>query len=197
MRSFLFALGLSAFSLMALGQDKAVHRLLIHPSSKVTINGKTNVNKYQCVIPKYNGADTLVLTAERGKGAFFQKGKAKLNASEFDCGMQVITKDFSKTLETDKYPYIEIDFRSFERVPTYESSLEKFKGKLVITLVDKSVPAEVRCSIIKDEKGFIHLRGKHHFKFSDFGLKPPSKMGGMIKVDEKIAVEFHLVLLKQ
>ena len=182
---------------MAFAQDKVVQRLLIHPSSEVKINGKTNVSKYQCVIPRYNNADTLVLTAERGKGAFFQKGKAKLNASEFDCGMAVITKDFSKTLETDKYPYIEINFNSFERVPKYETSPEKFKGKLVVTLVDKSVPAEVRCSIVKDEKGFIHLRGKHDFKFSDFGLTPPSKMGGMIKVEEKITVEFHLVLLKQ
>lgn len=152
------------------------------------------MNKFQCVIKEYTGTDTLLLTAERGKGAHFKKGLAKLNASGFDCGMNVITNDFRESIQSDKYPHIKINFISFERVPKYETTEEKFKGKLTITLGDVAVPCELRCSIVKDEKNLIHLRGKRTFKFSDFNLKPPTKMMGAIKVDENITVNFHLVL---
>lgn len=168
--------------------------LVVHPSSSVTINGKTNVNKFTCAIAAYTGTDTLMLTAVRGKGASFKRGLVKLNAPGFDCGMNVITKDFRESIQSDTYPYIKINFISFERVPKYETTEEKFNGKLTITLADVAVPCDVRCSIIKDEKNLIHLRGKRAFKFSDFNLEPPTKMMGAIKVDENIIVNFHLVL---
>lgn len=175
-------------------QNKITDHLIVHSSSTITIKGKTNINKYACAIEKYLGSDTLLLTAERGKGATFKRGIVKLNASGFDCGMNVITKDFRESIQSDKYPSIQINFISFERVPKFETTAEKFKGNLTITLADVAVPAEVRCSIIKDEKDLIHLNGQHTFKFSDFNLEPPTKMMGAIKVDEEIIVNFHLVM---
>jgi len=194
MKSFFFASITSLLTSLVSTQDKITEYLIVHSSSTVTIDGKTNVNKYQCAIEEYKGNDTLLLTAVRGKGAQFKKGVVKLNASAFNCAMNVITKDFRESIQSDTYPYIQINFISFERVPKYEATEEKFKGKLTITLAEVAVPAEVRCSIIKDEKNLIHLRGKRTFKFSDFNLVPPTKMMGAIKVDENITVNFHLVL---
>ncbi len=178
-------------------QAGITHRLVVLPLSTLTIVGKTNVNKYQCAIASYSGADTLSLKAERGKGAVFTKGLVKLKTSGFDCGMKVMTEDFAKTIEADTYPFITIGFISFERVPRYEKTAEEFKGKIKISLANKTVPVEVRCSIVKDEKGYIHLTGSRDFKFSDFGLEPPSRMMGMVKVDENLTVDFHLVLIQQ
>lgn len=179
-------------------QDKdTIYRLVVHPTSSITIAGSTNVNKYQCVIGKYTGSDTLLLTAERGKGAYFKKGLVKLEASRFDCEKNVITKDFAETIQATKYPYITINFTSFERAPEFEESEEPFKGKLNITLGNVSVPCEVRCRIVKDKNNLIHLKGWHLFKFSDFKLEAPTKMMGLIKVEEMITVDFHLVLVNQ
>jgi hypothetical protein len=198
MRKVLFVFAANLLLGAAYAQEnKIIHRLAIHPSSTVSINGKTNVNKYDCAIAGYKGSDTLLLTAERGKGAYFKKGLARLDASAFECNMKVITKDMAETIQSDKHPYIEINFLSFERVPKYEATEEKFKGNLTIKLADVAVPCEVRCSIVKDEKGLIHLRGRHNFKFSDFRLEAPSKMMGMVKVEEKITVNFHMVLVRQ
>ncbi|SMO76565.1 YceI family protein [Solitalea koreensis] len=198
MRNFLFIFIACLWSFLGFGQeDKTrIHRLAIHPSSTVTINGKTNVNKYKCTIDKYKGSDTLLLMAEQGKGAYFKKGLVKLQTSAFECNMKAITKDFAKTIQSDKYPYIEINFISFEREPKYEATEEKFKGDITITLAGVTVPCELRCSIVKDAKGLIHLQGQHGFNFSDFNLKAPSRVMGMVKVDEKIIVNFHLVLIK-
>jgi hypothetical protein len=189
---FLFLLGLLSSSTS--DGDDTIYRLAIHPSSSVTVRGSTNVNKFQCLIQKYTGKDTLLLTAERGKGAYFQRGNVKLEAALFDCEKHVITKDFAETIHAKKYPYITINFISLERLPEFAQTEEPFKGKLMVTLANVSAPAEVRCRIVKDKNNLIHLRGWHLFKFSDFKLETPTKMMGLIKVDELITVDFHMVL---
>jgi hypothetical protein len=40
----------------------------------------------------------------------------------------------------------------------------------------------------------LRLNGHRQVLFSDFGLTPPRKLAGMIKVEEQIDVRFQLVL---
>jgi len=174
-----------------------IHRLVVQPTSSVTINGKTNVNSFQCAINKYSGTDTLVLRQEKpGVKPIFTQGAVSLAATTFDCGMNVMTKDFLKTINATKYPNIIIEFVSFEKLPRYQPKEERFKTNMKISLASASRNFEVTCSITKDEAGYVHLKGGKDFNFSDFGLKPPSRMAGMVKVKEKIDVNFHLILLR-
>ncbi len=192
---FIFVL-LSVTGFAQPDEKDIIHTLAVHSLSTLSISGKSNVNKYECVIAQYTGSDTLLLKAERGKGAYFTKGLVNLEAAKFDCGMGIITRDFVGTIDADQYPFIIIEFISFERMPQYEMTEEKFTGKLTITLAHATKPFEIRCSIVKGEDGFIHLKGNHKVKFSDFNLKPPTKMMGTIKADEKLNIRFHLVLQK-
>jgi hypothetical protein len=197
MKNLFFLFLLATLSSSTSDGDDTIYRLAILPSSSVTIRGSTNVNKFQCMIGKYSGRDTLLLTAERGKGAYFKRGKVKLEASLFDCEKHVITKDFAETIQAKKYPSITINFISLERLPEFAKTEEPFMGELMITLANVAVPAEVRCRIVKDKNNLIHLRGWHLFKFSDFKLEAPTKMMGLIRVDELITVDFHMVLEMQ
>ena len=191
-----FFLILPLLASLSLEAQVSTFYLAVKPASTLTVQGKTNVNKYTCAIDRYNGSDTLVIKGEKGKGAIFTKGVVKLQATEFDCNINVITKDFQNTIDAEKFPYIVIDFISFAQEPTFQTTKEKFKGKLILSLAGKSKAVEIRCAITKDEKGDFHLTGHKDFTFSDFGLKPPSKMLGTIKVQEKITVNFHLVIQK-
>jgi len=172
-----------------------IHRLIVLPASKLSIDGKTNVNSFTCSIAKYTGTDTLVLQ-EGGKKIrpVFVKGSVGLDASTFDCGMAIMTSDFRKTVKSEEYPAIVIDFISFERAPSYAQGEEKFKGILKISLAGVTKLFEVDCSIETKPSGMIHLMGGRAFTFADFGLKPPSRMMGTIKVQEELNVKFHLVL---
>lgn len=173
-----------------------VHRFIVLPQSKLSIDGKTNVNSFTCAIAKYAGTDTLVLH-EGGKNVrpVFVKGSVGLDASTFDCGMGIMTSDFRKTIKSDVYPAIVIDFISFERTPSYKKEgIDKFKGILKISLAGATRLFEVDCSIDTQPSGLIHLKGERNFTFADFGLKPPTRMMGTIKVQEELNVKFHLVL---
>lgn len=173
-----------------------IHRLIVQPSSRLTIDGKTNVNAFQCAITQYFGKDTLVLQeGPRNRRPVFKKGFVGLEASSFDCGMQVMTNDFGKTIKANKYPVVSIEFVSFERIPRYDGAEEKFKGKLKISLGGVTKPFEMNCTIETESSGVIHLKGGRDFTFSDFNLEPPSKMMGLVKVQDDLKVNFHLVLL--
>lgn len=177
------------------GDANLVHRFIVLPASKLSIDGKTNVNSFTCAIAKYFGTDTLVLH-EGGKNVrpVFVKGSVGLDASTFDCGMAIMTSDFRKTIKSEVYPTIVIDFISFERNPSYKEGEEKFIGILKISLAGVTKLFEVNCAIETKPNGLIHLKGGRQFTFADFGLKPPTRMMGAIKVQEDLNVNFHLVL---
>lgn len=172
-----------------------VHRFIVLPESKLTIDGKTNVNAFQCAITKYTGKDTLVLEeGGRNRRPVFRKGYVGLEASSFDCGMKVMTNDFGKTIKAKEYPVVSIEFISFERAPKYGAE-ETFKGKLKIALGGVTKTFDMNCTIAVKSSGHIHLLGSRDFTFSDFNLEAPSKMMGMVKVNDALKVNFHLVLL--
>jgi len=172
-----------------------VHRMIVQPSSTLSIEGKTNINSYKCAISRYAGSDTLVIhEGGRNIRPVFVKGAVVLDASSFDCGLRLMTSDFHKAINSKVYPSIVIDFISFEKMPTYASAPEKFKGILKISLGGVTNLFEVNCAIEADSTGIIHLTGGRDFLFSDFKLTPPTRMLGAIKVREALKVSFHLKL---
>jgi hypothetical protein len=171
-----------------------IHRLIVQPASKLTIDGKTNVNAFQCAITQYLGQDTLVLLEGKNKRPVFTKGFVGLEAAGFDCGMQVMTNDFRKTIKSKEFPVVSIEFISFEKAPKYGVE-EEFKGKMKISLAGLTKPFEMTCTIKAESTGYIHLKGGRRFTFSDFNLEAPSHMMGLVKVHNDLDVSFHLVLL--
>lgn len=167
--------------------------MIVQPASAITIDGESNINKFRCTSAQYDGKDTLVLKVV-GRKAVFERGVVKLKATGFDCGMKPITKDFAETISAEEFPFITIDFISLEEVPQFKSKEERYAGKLKLTLAAVSKTVEIKCGFQKDEQDLIHLRGAYNFTFSDFKLEAPRKMGGLIKVHEKLKVNFHLVL---
>jgi hypothetical protein len=171
-----------------------LHRFIVQPESTLIVAGKTNVNTFQCTT-LYCGRDTLVLR-EGGAGSkpIFLKGNVKLDAEAFSCGMQLMTNDFNKTIKAKEHPAIAIDFISFERTPVYGCTEERFKGKMNISLAGITKTFDVDCSIEAKSNGIIYLRGNRVFEFADFSLTAPSRMMGMVKVEDKLEVKFNLAL---
>lgn len=172
-----------------------IHRFIVQPDSQLIIDGKTNVNSFRCSINRYPGKDTLVLQ-EGGplRRPVFLKGSVALPASHFDCGLRVMTSDFSTTIKAKDHPYIVINFKTFERLPNYKLDEDKFKGTMTISLGGASKVFDIDCIIEAKSSGFIHLRGSRKFLFSDFHLVPPEKMMGLIRIEQELTVIFNLVL---
>lgn len=144
--------------------------LILHAQENyVQINGSTNVNKFQCINKK--------IKAETGVYSFSDKTLPNIvmKVNDFDCGNRLMTKDFQKTLASDRYPEMIIKFLSFAK-----------NQKNFIAVVEVRMMNQYRKYNVEFFYENNRLIGRKNVKFSDFNIVPPKRMGGMIVVKDDL-----------
>ena len=181
----ILALAASSFS------EKGVW--IIDAESQLTIQGSTNVNDFTCKINYCTGTDTLqYIESPSTRQLRFTKSRMTVPIRSFDCGAKPISKDFWKTLKSDTYPSLEINFISLQNV--FFKDNEEITGVVDITLAGVTTRYTVCYKVTSKDNGEILLKGEHAVNFSDFNLEAPKKLKGLIKVKEVLNVQFNLVL---
>lgn len=165
---------------------------IIGAGTKLAIQGSTNVNKFTCRFDYYYGSDTLQYLRNYLSGKLnFSNNRMIIPVHSFDCGAKQISNDFRKTLKAESYPELMIAFRSLENPFNQNDCF--IDGVIDITLAGVTTTYTVRY-MVRLEKNTIFLNGTHPVNFSDFRLEAPTKLQGLIKVEEVLNVEFNLVL---
>lgn len=171
-------------------------RWVIDPSSRLVIYGNTNVNRFVCSTDCYTQKDTLEYKENtNSSGITFFKNVMVIPVESFSCGNELITKDFRITLNAEKHPNLRVEFISLESSGHLFNG-NRVAGKVKITLAGVSRFFQVQYIVGQDsKKNTLTLIGKQSVCFSDFQLKAPTKMMGLIKVEEEMEVEFQLRLI--
>ncbi|MCX6206480.1 MAG: YceI family protein [Bacteroidetes bacterium] len=172
--------------------NKAVWVVL--QGSSLSVNGTTNINTFQCDINNYSLPDTLTLIKSVPKGQLLpMNGKLSLEIEAFDCHNRMMTADLRKTLKAKTYPMLIVKFISINSFPDFKNPT-KISGLVDISLSGVNKRFEINYVFTGDEKQDVHLKGNQKIHFSDFNLVPPSKLGGVIKANDELLVEFKLHL---
>jgi hypothetical protein len=139
---------------------------------------------------EYVKPDTLRALMEQGKTryAFTSNSDLSVEIRRFDCHHKYITSDFRKMLKADVYPCLVIRFLSLDEI----RSGMVVKGQVLVELAGKKKVMDVSYSCIQSTPDQFRLRGVRVMKFSDFALEPPRKIGGLIRINEEIKVNFNL-----
>lgn len=176
------------------GNVTNIIRWVIQPQSNLQINGKSNVNTFQCGITEFLHTDTLVYTHnDPGQQAARLKGTVVIDINRFDCGHKFITSDLRKTLKADENPNLLIRFVSMDKFIQGQGT-QPIKGIVEIELAGIKKQYEVSYVLQNHNTAQVQLMGSRTILFSDFHLKPPSRLAGLIKVAEEITVQFQLML---
>ncbi len=138
------------------------------------INGSTNINTFKCINKTFKTPSGTSFS-ERLPGY-------NLQVNEFDCFNKIMTKDFQKTLSSDKYPYLIIKILKFTK------SQNAYYAVVEVLMMNRSKNYNV---IFTLENG--KYIGRKNVKFSEFNIQPPKKMGGMIVVKDDLDLIFSLV----
>lgn len=151
------------------------------------VNGTTNVNKFSCLVKDYANPDTLVFYQNNS-----MSGAVSLPVLSFDCMSAPMTDGLRKALNAKTFPRLVITFLSISKYPALQSTEELISGVVNIELAGKMKKISVSYRIFMDPQQVIHLIGKQTIRFSEFGLTAPRKLGGMIKTDDQLDVEFNI-----
>ncbi len=170
-------------------QEREVRWILTGYSS-VKVNGSTNINKFSCSIPTYSRTDTLsIKQAEPGSRVLKMSGTMRLRIDAFDCHQAMMTADLRKTLKYKEFPELLIRFISMDSYPGYRNE-GTVNGQVAIELAGKAKRFDVAYKYLPSANGNLVLTGRKQVRFSDFEIIAPRKLGGMIKTDDVLDVEF-------
>ena len=168
---------------------------LVNKNSSLWVDGKTNINSFSCLIQNYNKYDTITFEVKKTiLNQFKTIGRLDLTVGEFDCKLQIMTKDLQKTFKSKEYPFMYIKFTFFSNLPSTLLKNQVIKGNAEITLVGKTRKYEIEYIVYSGGNNEIELTGSRQVLFSEFDLKAPSKLGGIIKVKDELEVEVNLQL---
>jgi hypothetical protein len=161
--------------------------------SRLEILGATNINEFHCLSVGYGGEDIMKEDCSQASGSSSLSGEIVMKSSGFDCHNAMMTRDFAKAVKANEFPEISIRFIGLKENPSRKNVLF---GKVEITLAGEARIYTVSCVVKEESEKSKHLKGTRTFYFSDFGLQPPQKLFGAVKVKDAVSVDFHLKLKK-
>jgi hypothetical protein len=195
MRMFIFSI-LVCFAISLTASNKEVFFYWsVVGSSSLEIHGTTNVNDFKCASGYFQGNDRLIQrwNTEMGDRAIF--GKLHLDATGFDCNNRMMNKDFQKTIHSDQYPFIKVEFLELKEANRHGQS-GKASGWVEISMAGTKKKYPILCDLIMLDDDYNLLKGSQTLRFSDFGLEPPQKGLGLVRVNDELTVTFELMLEK-
>lgn len=150
---------------------------LLVSTKQFTVHGTTSIGGFECTYD-LKTKDTLFFNNNHRATKFTHS----LPVKEFGCGNFLLNSDFRKTLKESEYPKINIELFNFRK------QNELYYCDLTLNLVGiKKSYKNLKLKIYKNR-----IDGDVVVNFSDFGLKPPKKAGGMIKIHENIKIAISL-----
>ncbi|MDR9416120.1 MAG: YceI family protein [Gracilimonas sp.] len=161
--------------------------------SKLSINGKSNVNDFRCQSEHELYRDPMNYTYHfEGDTINVDGVSLSLAISQFDCGKKAINRDFRSTLKYKEYPFIEIVLN--ELTLDDQQDLIPTTAKVTIRIAGQERKYEVPLTAFESRENSVLVGGKKVLRMTDFGLTPPAPMFGLIQVSDELEVEFDLIV---
>jgi len=167
--------------------------------SKLVIEVNTNISTLECTFDQdavfgelhFEGLieDRLIV---------FEDGVLDLPVLDFDCGGSIINKDFANLLNYREHSSIEVKFKNahWYDLPTQRKNIQRGLsiGYFTVELTIGGHSEEKRLRIFSShiDENTLFSRGSVELNMREFGIEPPEKFMGMVKVKDMLTIRFDL-----
>ena len=156
-------------------------------ASRVWIEGRSTVNRFTCAATRVEGVGEV----EAGRAV---QARLVVPVRAFDCGKQAMNRDLQEALQADRFPEIRFELSEVAvlEAPAADSARLEVAGALTIAGTTRTVRFEAVGQLLASERA--RLVGLLPLKLTDFNVKPPTALLGLIRVHDQITVHFDLVV---
>jgi polyisoprenoid-binding protein YceI len=158
--------------------------LAVTEGSKLWVEGDSSAHTWKCEAAAFNGAGEA--TAAEAVPTTLTAFELGVPVKQLKCGNGTMEGKLQDALNAEKNPRIEFTMTSAK--PAEGGAIEVL-GKLTIAGKERTVRSLVT---ISQEGGKLVATGALPMKMSDFGVKPPTAMLGMLKTHDAVTVRFAL-----
>ncbi|HUJ29431.1 MAG TPA: YceI family protein [Myxococcales bacterium] len=159
----------------------AAQALALAPSSKVWIEGDSNLHPWACKATQ-SAANVEVDPAST---QIAQAMDLRVSVNGLDCGEGKMNDKLRDALHADRHPFIEYHLIRAERVSAWPLRIRAL-GALTINGVTKPV------TFVVDLDNRNRAQGKVDILMTDFGVEPPTALL-VLKTYDKVTVHFDVV----
>jgi polyisoprenoid-binding protein YceI len=177
-------------SIILVGSTSAINAQTLKinaQSSTMTILGTTNVHNFQSKVTQISG--DLVISGKK-----VQSLKVDVPVKSIKSNEKLMDKKTYEAFDAEKHPTI--TFQLIDAVvqkATAEDIDVVLTGNLTMAGVTKKVTINTNGKALK--AGTFQFMGSVALKMTDFKMKPPTAMLGMMKVGDAITLKFSIVLV--
>ncbi len=166
-------------------------QLSIQPSNTIILKGTSTLHDYECKSTVLNGViemDTLMRT--------FTSAEVIIPVKSIHSESSSMDDNMYEALKAEKYT--DIKFSLFHSDSPGEKNLIHSDSTLqlhgTLTIAGKEQLIDLPVKVIKNSNGIITVRGKKTLLMTDYGIKPPTFMLGVLKTGNEVSVEFEVGL---
>ena len=173
----------------------AAREIPIRPETRVWITGSSNIRRFTCKARAVTGAIELRGAAPSpvlaGENTATQPSLS-VSVDKLDCGIGIMNRHLNEALHGLDHPSIEFRLTTYEVDLRAPVPLTRIVGVVTIGGVQRSLATTA--SIHTDTLGALHVRGSYVVHPTDFGVAPPRRFGGLLRVRDRVVVHFDVVL---
>jgi hypothetical protein len=153
----------------------------------IHITGESNINQFS-----FNFNKSEIISHRHETISDTGDVIIRIPIREFRASNQMMYNDFLEMMKESEYPIIEICFKRLEfnlgHSGNYGSCPE-----IRITIAGVSRSYKIDCSILPCADNMF-IQGEKKLRLTDFNLKPPVKLNGLVKVSDTINVNFGFMI---
>lgn len=169
-------------------------RLAVSPESRLWLDGATNLHAWQCSTSALSASievDASFDTAPQVARSL-EKVLVRVPVESISCGHAAMDRTLRQALAAGQDPrhsYIVGTFRTVAGAS--DGDTVKTVGTLVVAGQRQEVTMDVRADRLPG--GVVEAEGSVAILMTDFGIRPPTAMFGMLRASDRVVVKFHLV----
>jgi polyisoprenoid-binding protein YceI len=171
---------------------------LVIDSARITVSGTSNIHAYTASTATVRVTRSQVASALAGpdfwtelvKPGAIEAFEVVIPAATLTSPKEGLDKNMHKALKVQEYADITFRLRRFETANKPDGCARAI-GMLRIAGVEKEIAIDVTT---KRQGSTLSVQGSIDMLMTDYGIKPPTAMLGMLKTDPKVTVTFDTVL---
>lgn len=175
----------------------AQHRLTPHPDSRFWIQGDATVRDFTCVATGIEGSAVL----PGAEDSISAEGSAQTNVEVevpikgIDCGNSRMTSDLQETLDMEDHPKIRFELVHATMGGRTDTSTQWRRVDALgpLTVAGKKRLTKLDAAARALDDSHFRIRGCLPIRMTYFGIEPPSKAFGLIKVKNRVHVQYDLL----
>jgi len=168
----------------------------IRPESRIWFTGASNIRRFTCEARQLARGFELRGVPTRGPVLIGENASADPSLSvavdKLDCGIGAMNRHLHEVLGGALHPTIEFRLTAYQVDLKTPTPLARITGLVAIAGVQH--PLAATATVRADTLGILYVRGSYVIHPTEFGVAPPRRFGGLLRVHDDVTVHFEVVL---